>query len=203
MQSPDVRVPPRGRSFAHRASPLAVAGLVVALSACGSVSRASMTKGPHQGRTPGFVSRSGFHASSSAQPEDTGPIETAWLSAEQAFDSAALTSNAYEPDLAATTVAPQLNWTRSLLEQMRDAGQLAKGRIRFGAPSVTSTGTNQATVRACAHDEEIVVSATTGQPAPGNPGHSDFELFESTMTLTGGEWKLETQHVGAGQCHHL
>jgi hypothetical protein len=68
---------------------------------------------------------------------------------------------------------------------------------------VTSTGTNQATVRACAHDEEIVVSATTGQPAPGNPGHSDFELFESTMTLTGGEWKLETQHVGAGQCHHL
>jgi hypothetical protein len=73
-------------------------------------------------------------------------------------------------------------------------------RVRYGPPTVTLIGSDQATVQSCAHDAEIVVSATTGAPAPGVPGQVDFELFDSTMELSGGEWRLVTQRVGVGQC---
>jgi hypothetical protein len=127
-------------------------------------------------------------------------IVAAWLSAEQAFDTAALTSDPSEPDLVATTVDPQLAWTRSLLARMRAAGQIARGRIHYGPPSVKLVGPGEATVQSCADDAEIVISASTGSPAPGVPGQVDFELFDSTMELSGGEWRLVTQRVGVGQC---
>jgi hypothetical protein len=127
-------------------------------------------------------------------------IVAAWLSAEQAFATAALTSDPSEPDLAATTVDPQLTWTRSLLARMRAAGQIARGRIHYGPPSVKLVGPGEATVQSCADDAEIVISASTGSPAPGVPGQVDFELFDSTMELSGGEWRLVTQRVGVGQC---
>lgn len=152
---------------------------------------------------------SGVTATVPASPESpdlseaAGQVVSAWLSAEQAFDTAALTSDADEPDLAVTTVSPQLAWTRSLLARMKASGQIARGQIRFGSPTVTWDGTDRATVRSCAHDAEIVMSATTGVPAAGVPGQVDFELFLSTMTLTDGEWKLSTQQVGVGGCDRL
>jgi hypothetical protein len=125
------------------------------------------------------------------------------LAAEQSFDNAALTSDPNEPDLAATTIDPQLSWTRSLLERMHAAGQIAKGPVHFGTPSIAALEGSRATVRACVFDQEIVESATSGRPAPGIPGQVDFELFTSTMESTSSGWKLLTQRVGVGQCDRV
>ena len=125
---------------------------------------------------------------------------SSWLAAEHAFDTAALTADADQPDLAATTVAPQLGATQSLLEQMQTSGQIATGVAHYGAPTVRLFGTELAQVTSCLHDAEIVVSAATGQPVPGVLGEVDFELLRSTMELIVGGWKLASQTVGVGQC---
>jgi hypothetical protein len=128
-------------------------------------------------------------------------VVSAWMSAEEAFGTAALSGNPDEPSLAATTVASQLDWSRALLVRMRADGQVARGPVIYGHPRVTMLRNDLATVESCADDAEIVVSATSGQAVPGIPGQVDFELFSSTMHRTGGVWELETQSVGVGQCH--
>lgn len=187
-------------SVARRA-PLCAAGCLLLLSACGRV------PDPPTGqvmRTETARGTAGVTSASTSRTSDrsvlSDQIVAAWLSAEQAFDTAALTSDPSEPDLVATTVDPQLAWTRSLLARMRAAGQIARGRIHYGPPSVKLVGPGEATVQSCADDAEIVISASTGSPAPGVPGQVDFELFDSTMELSGGEWRLVTQRVGVGQC---
>ncbi len=191
-------------SVARRA-PLCAAGCLVLLSACSRVPEPptgqaipTETARGTPGRTSTSTSRTSDRMSGRSDVSDQ--IVAAWLSAEQAFDTAALTSDPSEPDLAATTVDPQLTWTRSLLARMRAAGQIARGQIQYGPPSVALVGRDEATVQSCADDAEIVVSAITGSPAPGVPGQVDFELFDSTMELSGGEWRLVTQRVGVGQC---
>lgn len=187
-------------SVARRA-PLYAAGFLLLLSACGRVP--DPPTGPVM-RTETTRGLAGVTSTSTSRTSDrsvlSDQIVAAWLSAEQAFATAALTSDPSEPDLAATTVDPQLTWTRSLLARMRAAGQIARGRIHYGPPSVKLVGPGEATVQSCADDAEIVISASTGSPAPGVPGQVDFELFDSTMELSGGEWRLVTQRVGVGQC---
>ena len=130
-------------------------------------------------------------------------VASGWLAAEGAFADAARTSDPFAPELAATTLAPQLGWTRSLLERMSAAGLVARGPVHYGTPHVAGLHGSDATVRACAMDAEIVVSETTGRPVPGLLGQVAFELFTSKMQLTKGGWKLVSQLVGEGQCDHL
>ena len=127
-------------------------------------------------------------------------ILSAWLAAEEAFDTAALTSDADQPDLAATTVAPQLTWSQALLERMEESGQIARGPVNYGKPEVVRISSGSATVTSCVYDAEIVVSADSGRPVPGIPGQVDHELFESIMRSTTTGWKLATQTVGVGRC---
>jgi hypothetical protein len=127
-------------------------------------------------------------------------VVSSWLAAEHAFDSAALNADPNQPDLAATTVAPQLGATQALLEEMQTSGEVATGVARYGPPTVRLVGSEFAQVTSCLHDAEVVVSAVTGRPVPGVLGEVDFELLRSTMELTGGEWKLQSQTVGVGQC---
>ncbi len=127
-------------------------------------------------------------------------VVSAWLAAEHAFDDAALTADPTQPDLAATTVAPQLSATQALLEQMQASDEVATGAAQYGTPSIRLFGSELAQVTSCVHDAEIVVSASTGKPVPGVPGEVAFELLRSTMEFTGGGWKLASQTVGVGQC---
>jgi hypothetical protein len=127
-------------------------------------------------------------------------VVTAWFSAESAFETAALSSDPDEPDLSATTVSPQIEWTRSLLERMRAAGDVSRGAMRFSTPKVVSISPQLATVTACGHESEVVVSAQTGQPVAGIAGQVDFEYFVSTMELTDSGLKLATQAIGVGPC---
>jgi hypothetical protein len=138
---------------------------------------------------------------SDAPSASNSPIVSAWLAAEAAFEEAALTSDPDQPELIATTIAPQLPWTRSVLAQMQSAGQVARGPVDYGRPRVVTQGSGLATVQSCEHDGEVVVSLATGQPVPGDAGQVDFELFTSTMELTDTGWKLATQTVGVGTCH--
>ncbi len=140
--------------------------------------------------------------------EDSGPVPSAatsqilsaWLAAQQAFDTAALTSDAGQPDLAATTIAPQLNWSQALLERMKASGQIARGPVDYGKPEVVRISTQNATVTSCVQDAEIVVFVDSGRPVPGVPGQVDHELFESIMRSTPTGWKLLTQTVGVDRC---
>ncbi|MGD0392209.1 MAG: hypothetical protein ABSC41_06155 [Acidimicrobiales bacterium] len=154
----------------------------------------------------------GKTATSSAPPSITRPpsrsqvvsqVVSGWLAAETAFGDAARTSDPDAPELAATTIDPQLAWTRSLLERMDASGQIAKGPVHFGTPHVIALHGDEATVRTCARDAEIVIFAASGRAAPGILGQADYELFTSAMRQTEGGWKLLTQEVGVGQCTRL
>ena len=131
---------------------------------------------------------------------ESDQVVAAWIAAQQAFDSAALSADPSTPGLAATTVPPQIDASRSLLEQMSEADEHAEGVVRFGTPHVVSMQATLAEVRSCVHDAEIVVSVTSGVPVAGVLGEVDYELFESTMESTPDGWKLMTQTVGAGAC---
>jgi hypothetical protein len=130
-------------------------------------------------------------------------VISGWLAAESAFTNAARTPDPDAPELGATTIDPQLTWSRSLLGRMAASGQTAEGPVRYGTPRVIALHGDQAIVRTCARDAEIVVFVASGRPAPGILGQVDYELFTSTMQQIEGGWKLLTQVVGVGQCDRL
>ena len=127
-------------------------------------------------------------------------IVAAWRSAQQAFEDGALVPDPTEPELSATTVNPQLSFTQALLAGMQASGDVASGPVDLGEPRVVASTANEATVRSCLHDAEVVVSRTTGQPVPGIEGRVDDELVVSLMVRTGGEWKLSDQTVREDEC---
>jgi len=174
------------------------------MSACGSVTRAPVGGGLQAGTVelPTGASLTPVRELTARQQE-MSQVVSGWLAAEEAFADAARTSDPYEPDLAATTLDPQLDGTRSFLERMSAHGLVAKGPVQYGAPHITELHGTKAMVRVCAMDAEIVVSSRTGRPVPGILGEVAFELFTSTMQLTDGGWKLISQDVGVGRCNHL
>ncbi len=122
-------------------------------------------------------------------------VTSAWMAAEQAFDTAALDADPSEPALAATTLPPQLPWSEALLARMRASGEVALGPVQFGPVHVVSLGRSLATVRSCIHDAEVVLDARTGEPVAGQAGQVDDEALTSTMEITSGGWKLAAQTV--------
>jgi hypothetical protein len=169
------------------------------LGACHPTGRfTSATGKPDSHRPPSYRGHSSGRAPDLTDMSQQ--VVTAWLSAQSAFETAALSSDPDEPDLSATTVSPQIEWTTSLLKQMRAAGEVSRGVMRFSTPTVASISPRLATVTACGHDAEVVVSAQTGRPVPGLAGQVDFEHFVSTMELTDTGWKLATQSIGVGPC---
>lgn len=132
---------------------------------------------------------------SSAAPQ----ILSAWRSAEQAFESAAQTADPTAPALLATTIDPQLSFTESLLASMRTSGETAHGPVDLGQPHVVASTGEEATVRSCLHDAEVVVGPG-GDPVPGIAGQVATELVISLVVDTGGEWKLSDQSVRVVSC---
>lgn len=127
-------------------------------------------------------------------------IVAAWRSAEQAFEDAALVPDPAEPALEATTVDPQLSFTQALLGGMQASREVARGPVDLGEPRVVASTANEATVRSCLHDAEVVVSKTTGQPVSGIEGRVADELVVSLMVKTEGEWMLSDQTVREDEC---
>lgn len=136
----------------------------------------------------------------SSRALESTQILSAWWAAEEAFETAALTDDSDQPSLVATTVSPQLDLTRLLLQEMAAAGEQGQGSVDNGHPQVEAIDGDVATVRSCVDDTEIAVFATTGQPVPGLLGEKDVELFTSTMQQGANGWKLSAQTLGVGQC---
>jgi hypothetical protein len=134
------------------------------------------------------------------QAAGTEQVVAAWMAAQQAFESSARAPDPFEPELAATTVSPQIGWAESKLAQMRTDDEVALGPVRFGVPEVVAVSTGRATVSACAHDAEVVVSARTGRPVEGVDGRVENERFLSIMEWTDTGWKLANQVVGGVPC---
>jgi hypothetical protein len=192
------------RRSTKRVGPVAVAVAVAVsvavglfITSCGVAPLAGHARISAAGTSEVAGTVAGTPGNSSIESEQ---VVAAWVAAQQAFDSAALSADPSTPGLAATTVPPQIDASRSLLEQMSEAGERAEGVVRFGTPHVVSARATLAEVRSCVHDAEIVVSATSGVPVAGVQGEVDYELFESTMESTPSGWKLMTQTVGAGAC---
>jgi len=183
-----------------RLTALTVLAASVAFTACGPSAASSRTDAIRIGRGPAGSS-AGITGDA---PTDSGAspaaIVSAWLAAESAFENAARTPDPSVPELAATTVAPQLPWSQSLLAQMAAAGEGAEGPVEYGHPQVVSRSATRAVVRSCLHDQEVVISLADGQPVAGPAGQVAYELFESTMVRTDSGWKLEAQTIGVGRC---
>ena len=177
----------------------------MALAACGHVASAQTeaTHGRQLGRMGRISSRPLPESTTRTTSQVTDQVLSGWLAAESAFANAARTPDPNAPELAATTIDPQLAWSRSLLERMVAAGQIAEGPVQYGTPRVISLHGGLATVQTCAWDQEIVVYGASGRVAPGIPGQVDFELLTSTMQQSDAGWKMLTQEVGIGQCHRL
>jgi len=187
-------------SSAHRAW-LAIAACSMAFVACGTAAGSSKPTDRSNERNDPIANPISSSSQRDAQPTASGPIVSAWIAAQQAFEEAARSANPDEPELAATTIPPLLPWSESLLRRMRSAGQVGRGPVQLGRPQVVAQQDGEARVQSCVHDEEIVISAATGVPAPGDPGQVDFLWITSTMQLTSSGWKLATQTVEVGQCH--
>ncbi len=200
MEQSEAHGTDRWKSTASRAS-VALAICSLLMSACGSSTQSAIKGASHPGRGRYWGNRSAVAEDSGAPPgATTSQILSAWLAAEEAFDTAALTADPDQPDLDATTVPPQLTWSQGVLQRMRGLGQIARGAVNYGKPEVVRVSAANATVTSCVYDAEVVVSVVSGRPVPGIPGQVDHELFESTMRSTTTGWKLSTQTVGVDRC---
>jgi len=188
----------------RRLFPVVVA-LPIVLTGCSAVSR---TSGDGRGVTalevpfgrghPGATSRVGAQ---DPAPGATGEeVLSAWMAAQKAFEVAALTADPDEPDLAATTIPPQLDVSVSALIAMRNAGDVAEDSPTWRVPQVQVGPGGTATVRACLHDSEIIVNEVSHVPVPGILGEVADESFTSSMALTAAGWKLTDQTVRDRSC---
>jgi hypothetical protein len=178
---------------------LAALACVVLLSACHAIGQSAGATGRRSSHQPAR-SHAGPSGVATNGPDVPQQVVTAWFSAELAFETAALSSDPDQPDLMATTVSPQIQWTRALLGRMRATGEISRGSMHFFTPHVDVLSSRLATVTACGHDAEVVVSAQTGRPVPGVAGQVDFEYFVSVMELTDSGWKLASQAIRVGPC---
>ena len=144
---------------------------------------------------------SGASTSTTASSSPTNKaIVAAWLAAQKAFDSAAVTSDASSPDLATTMISPQLDHVRKNLATFASLGYGARGPTFYGSPKVQNLRGAQAEVVSCVHGEEIEIDLKTGKPVSGVLGRSAYELVRSLMRRTPTGWKLANQTVDVGGC---
>jgi hypothetical protein len=130
----------------------------------------------------------------------TKAIVTAWFAAQKAFDSAALTSDANSPKLAATMISPQLDHVRTNLGTFSSLGYRARGTTHYSSPRIRNQSSARAEVASCVHDEEIEFVTKTGSPVPGVLGRAAYEQISSVMRKTSSGWKLADQTVTVGGC---
>lgn len=173
--------------------------------------RARMLKFPYAGAVAGLLLTSacgqssplaaGSLAQHQAAPAPASPVVEAWNSAQEAFETASWTADPWSPALSATTTYPALGELRGILIQMHESGQIARGPVSFGSPSVQMEGSRRAVVRSCLNDGEVVITQSTGDPVPGPMGEVEFEAITSVMQWTAAGWVLTNQSVEPKRCN--
>ena len=120
------------------------------------------------------------------QPQVIDQVVSGWLAAEGAFADAARTSDPFEPELAATTLAPQLGWTRSLLEKMSADGLMATGPVRLrDAPRHRAARRLRPPFEHVRWTRRSSCRTRQAGRSPECSGQVAFELFTSKMRADG------------------
>lgn len=146
---------------------------------------------------PGTSSLPSSSPSTAASPSvEAGEARTQILSAyagyQQAVMAASLKGDHQAKELAQYTAEPLLGQTRNSIYQIKQAGLVNKGERRW-SPQITDLQLDQATPTATIEDctdtsTWLVVSRTTGKPAPKPSGRPDKYLVTSTAKKVGGKW---------------
>jgi hypothetical protein len=200
MDTSAKRPPHKRRSIVRRVV-LVAALCPILLTACGSITSSAKTGTRRGGAERTTVATTPSGSREQHQSEADKQVLSAWLAAEEAFHEAVLTADPDEPDLAATTLEPQLGVRLAFLEGMRASDEIARGSTDYGSPNVMAMAGSQATVRSCVDDAEIVISLASSRPVAGELGQVDNNEVTSEMGLTPSGWKLITQHVVVGKCN--
>jgi hypothetical protein len=146
--------------------------------------------------TPSVPSSSPSTAASPSVDVEAGEARTQILSAyagyQQAVMAASLKGDHQAKELAQYTAEPLLGQTRNSIYQIKQAGLVNKGERRW-SPQITDMQLDQptptATIEDCTDTSTwLVVSRTTGKPAPTPSGRPDKYLVTSTAKKVGGKW---------------
>jgi hypothetical protein len=115
-----------------------------------------------------------------------------------AFEHALASANAYDSELPATMVNPQLQHVRASLLGDQNAGIVGRGTFALH-PKITSITATTATVIDCSYSSSKLVYAKTGEPVPPltSPEHDGVQ---ATLVLSGSTWKVSKQVVTDGSC---
>jgi len=163
--------------------------LSVAMTSCGG-----------DGKTVALVPRA-TSTTTAADPmtaTDSAVID-AWRAAQSAFYQAeANPRGLFSPALDQTMVNPELLLVKRNLAGNEHAGMVGEGPWDLGTPRVVQLGLSEAAptsavVVSCIHDSQVLVNQKTGQKASGLLGETGWIGARSTMTLSGGGWKLSQQ----------
>jgi hypothetical protein len=164
-------------------------GMSIVLSACGGNNGANS---------------SSLHAATSSSTTSTtlDPNSAAVLKAYRAewaaFEHALASANAYDSELPATMVNPQLQHVRASLLGDQNPGIVGRGTFALH-PKITSITATTATVIDCTYSSSKLVYAKTGNPVPPvtSPEHDGVQ---ATLVLSGSTWKVSKQDVTDGTC---
>ncbi len=128
----------------------------------------------------------------------TAAVLAAYRAGWAAFEHALATANAYDPELPATMVDPQLQGVRANLLADKNAGIVGRGSFALHPKLIAVTATT-ATVVDCAFSTAALVYANTGKPVPPvTPPENDG--VRSALVLSGSTWKVSKQTVTDGTC---
>lgn len=136
-------------------------------------------------------------STTTANPQ-AAAVLAAYRAEWSAFEHAAATANAYDPELPATMVDPLLQQVRRNLLGDQHAGDVGRGTFTLH-PRVTAVTASTATVVDCAFSTAQIVSAQTGKPVPPVTP-PEFDGVRATLVLTGSTWKVADQSVTDGSC---
>ena len=158
------------------------------LAACGTTTAISPRLTPTVHPTPTATATTTTSASpiATATPS-SDPVDAAIINAyeqgQEAVEAAAAVPNPNYPALATWLTGSALAQARSTPQTLAEQGEIYTGSQQFH-PMVISVSATTATVSDCLYSTIVVVYQTNHQPVPGQPGGTQPEWDQVTMTMT-------------------
>jgi hypothetical protein len=156
------------------------------LAACGTTTAISPRLTPTVGPTPTATMTTSASPIVTATPS-SDPVEAAIINAyeqgQEAVEAAMVIPNPNYPALTTWLTGSALAQARSTLQTLAQQGEVVTGSQQFH-PVVSSVSATNATVTDCLYSTLVVVYKATGKPVPGQPGGTQPEWDQVTMTMT-------------------
>jgi len=161
-----------------------MAGLAVALAACGSPSAAGVTHLPPETTTT-------LAPTTTTTPQQA--VIAGYVAAATAFENASLSMNPGDPALAETSVDPALSQNRALLIVERGTGVTVRGYENLGHPVVVSYSATRAVVHSCEPAPGLISYGADGKPLPTILGQATSDDVTAVMVPgPSGTWMFQS-----------